>query len=400
MHINPDAIEKQIQTKEMPGISKCLLICLIVPLSSLSQEKEKWVDSPKEQWPQMALINIVQFKNGDSYIHPSFTYAGTGFLINNGKDTLAGTAKHVIWIAKNKKSKTIKLNEELTKWIMRPKGNLTDSVLVDRLLNEDSTEILEGEGSTILERDWLIFSVKYSSPNIYPLKPRYTTVKPGEKIYILSCSYADSTHKIYEGRILQKLGMDILIERNMAEFLPGSSGSPVIDTNGYLVGVLSSGSSDSKTGKGVSVAISTEYLMNVISGKEDLNIPKKDYGELILQTVLKQGTKKAIQQYNSLANDPENYYKYNLRSANRNGLRETGEKLIRMGRIKEAVEILEFNTTVESAFYVNYNLLAKAYLAAGNKDQAIKNYRVSATKFPDKKENEAFKELETLNAFK
>ena len=384
----------------MTNTTKTLLICFILPLTCLSQKKEKWIDAPKEQWPQIALTNNVQFKNGDRYIDPSYTYAGTGFLIDNGKDTLAATAKHIIWIAKNKKSKTVHLNGELKQWTMIPKGNLTDSVLINRLLNEDSTEILEGEGSTILERDWLVFSIKHSSPAIYPLKPRYTAIQPGEKVYILSCAYNDSTAKIYEGTILRKLAMDLLIERNMKEHLPGSSGSPVIDANGYLVGVLSSSSNDNKTGKDVSVAISTEYLKNVLTRKADLNISKKDYGALILETVLNHGTKKAIQQYISLSNNPQNYYVYNLRSADKNGLLETGEKLIELRRIKEAIEILKFNAKINNGFYVNYNILAKAYLLTGNKKEAIKNYQMSTTKFADKVENEAFRELENLSVIK
>jgi tetratricopeptide (TPR) repeat protein len=379
---------------------KHLLLCLLISSSCLSQEKEEWIDSPKQSWPVIALTNNVSFKNGDSYVHPSFTYAGTGFLINNGNGILAATAKHVMWIAKNKGSRAVELNSALSKWTLRPKGNLTDSAVVDRLLNEDSSEILEGEGSSILERDWLIFSVKKFSPNIHPLKPRYTPIQPGEKVYILSCAYADSTAKVYEGKVLRKLAMDILIERNMKEFLPGSSGSPVIDTNGYLVGVISSGSSDGETGKGVSVAISTEYLLDVLSGKPGLNNPKKDYGEIIFQTVLKDGASEGIQQYKKMAKDPKNYYIYNLRSANKSGLRETGEKLLKLGRVKDAVEILEFNTKIESAFYVNYNTLARAYLAAGNKERAIKNYQTSTTKLPDQNQNEAFKELENLQRSK
>ena len=372
----------------------------LLPLTCLSQKKETWIDNPKDQWPQIALINHVQFKNGDRYIAPSFIYAGTGFLIDNGKDTLAATAKHILWVAKNKKSKSVQINSELLNWTMKPKGNTMDSATIGSLLNEDSTEILEGRGSTILERDWIVFSVKNVSPDIYPLKPRYTALNPAEKVYMLSCAYNDSTCKKYEGKVLKKLGMDILIELNMKEPLGGSSGSAVIDANGYLIGIISSYSGDSKSIKPVAVAISTEYLFNVLHKKAKLNTPKKDYGELILKTVLSRGTKQAIQQYDRLSHDPESYYIYNLRSPNRNGLRETGEKLIDLNRIKEAIEILQFNVKKHGNFYVNYNILAKAYLLAGNKTEAIKNYKISTEKYNDKEDNEAFKELERLGGNK
>ncbi|WP_044234216.1 S1 family peptidase [Haliscomenobacter hydrossis] len=370
-------------------------LCLL-PLTGLSQSKEKWIDAPKSAWPQIALINTVQFKNGDRYIDPSFTYAGTGFLIDNGRDTLAATAKHALWIAKNKKSKAVEINAELKEWVMRPKGNTRDSAIMDRLLNEDPNEVLEGRGSSVTERDWIVFSVKITSAQLYPLKPRYTPLTPGEKVYILSNAYNDATTMVYEGTVLRKLGMDILIERNMQDHKGGSSGSPVIDANGFLIGIISSSSSDSKTGKGVSVAISTEYLANVLSKKAGLNDPKKDYGELLLKTAQERNAKAVIKQYLQLVQDPQNYYSYNLRSSDRNGLRETGIKLMEMKRFQDAVEILQFNARENSNFYLNYNLLAEAQLLHGDKKGAIKSYQVSTEKYPDAVNNPAFKALEKL----
>ena len=188
----------------------------------------------------------------------------------------------------------------------------------------------------------------------------------------------------------------LLIELNIKTSIGGCSGSPVIDTSGHLIGIMSSSIGDDKASKSVIVAISTEYLYKVLNKKHSLNNPKKDYGELILKTVLSKGPKKAIKEYYRLTNDLQSYYIYNLRSADRNGLRETGEKLIELNKIKEAVEILKLNVKMHSGFYVDYNLLGKAHLLMGNKKEAIKNYQISITKFDDKEGNEAFKELEKL----
>jgi hypothetical protein len=373
-----------------------LPLFFVLPFNCFSQAPQVWMSTPKEQWPQIALANHVQFKNGDRYIDPSFDYAGTGFLIDTGKDTLAVTAKHVLWIARNRKTKAVEVNNDLNSWIMKPKGGSYDSVVIDRLINEDTTETLEGSSSTILERDWLVFSVKRASPRIVPLKPRYTAIKPGETVFIIGYSYSQTTTTIYEGKVLQMLGMDILIEQHKGHPLPGTSGSPVIDANGFLIGILSSSSTEPGSGKNVTVAISTEYLEGVLTRGKDLNTPKKDYGVLVLKTVLEKGTKKAIRQYIELTNDPKNYYIYNLWSANRNGLRETGEKLLEMKRFQNAVDILEFNVKVNPAYYRNYNLLAKALLLSGNKEKAIESYKISTTRFDDQEENEAFKELEKL----
>jgi hypothetical protein len=384
-----------------PVARYCTMIIIgfsaVVPLTSLAQGKEPWILKPRGEWPQIALTNHVQFKNGDRFIHPSFSYAGTGFLVNSGKDTLAATAKHVLWVARNKNSMMVEINDDLKEWTMKRKGDSDDVVIIDRLLNEDSTEVLHASGSTILERDWLVFSVKKTSPGIYPLKPRYTPIRHGEKVYVASCAYKDSTCVIYDGRVLKKIGMDILIQLTTTDLnLGGYSGSPVIDANGYLIGIISSNSTEGRTGKNVSVAVSTEYLYKVINGVKGYNEPKKDYGQLILDTVLKQGAKAAIRRYREIERNPDNYYTYNFRSADRNGLRETGEKLLEMKRINDAIEILKLNLQENTAFFGNYNLLARAYAMAGNKVEAIKYYQLSTTKYDDKNDNEAFKELEKL----
>ncbi|RYD77534.1 MAG: hypothetical protein EOP55_09105 [Sphingobacteriales bacterium] len=369
-----------------------LLMCF--SLAGFAQQKESWVDKPIAEWPKIALINEVQFNNGDRYVHSSFKYAGTGFLIDNGKDTLAATGKHILWIAKNKQSKATEVNAALKEWVMRPKGDAQDSTVIGELLNEDPNEVLEGKGSTVQDRDWIVFTVKKSSPNLYPLKPRYTQVKPGEKVYILSCAYDDSLCTVHKGKVYQKYGMDILIERDMKTHKGGCSGSPVIDANGYLIGIIT-GSAGSKAGD-VSVAISNEYLKDVLDKKPGLNEPKKDYGELVYNTVINYGVGAATKLYQKLVKDPQNYYIYNLRSPNRNGLRETAEKLLAENLNEDAVAILKFNIKMNLKFYENYNLLGKAELAAGNKAGAITAYKKSV-KSNDSKDNEAYAALEKLD---
>jgi len=190
--------------------------------------------------------------------------------------------------------------------------------------------------------------------------------------------------------------MDILIERNMQEHKGGSSGSPVIDANGFLIGIVSSSSTDNKSGKGVTVAVSTEYLANVLSKKTNLNAPKMDYGALLLKTVEEKKAKDAISQYLHLIQDPQSFYTYNLRSANQNGLREVGVKLMEKKRYQDAVEILQFNIKENTGYYLNFNLLAEAQVLLGDKKGAIHSYQISTQKFPNPEQNGAFKALETL----
>ena len=376
--------------------NKIILVSGLLLSSLPSNAQADWSRLPKDQWPTIALTNHVRFKNGDTYIDPSFKYAGTGFLIAYENMKYAVTAKHVLWIARRRDQRSVKINDDLAQWVMKTKVPSKDSVVVDRLLNEDPAEVLDGPASSILERDMLVFSVRTSSENILGLTPRFSAAKAGEKVFMIGNPYQSATTTTAESKVVRKLGMDILIEQNADIQYPGLSGSPVVDANGLVIGVFSSTSFDPVSGKNVIVLTSMEYFKRVLERKSDLNKPKIDYGAVILDAVLKKGVKSAISLYKKLAADPGNYYKYNLRSANRNGLLETGQKLLEMVRTQDAIAILEFNVSLNSSYFHNYNVLAKAYLQAGNKEKAIECYRRSIEKFDDKEENEAFEELKRL----
>lgn len=377
----------------MSGVFRLLLILSPFPL--FAQVKEPWVSKPAGEWPQIALTNNIVYKNGDRYIHPSFAYAGTGCLVNNGRDTLAVTAKHILLIARNKKTNAVTINKDLLLWSMKPKENVRDSVIIDKLINDDTAEIIEGSKSSIFERDMLVLSVKRSSSNVYPLKPRFSMPRNGEKVYLIGCAYADATSTVNEGTIIGKYGFDIIINFNNP-IKPGASGAPVIDANGYLIGVFSSLTTDNQVNKDVAVVISTEYLKDVLNKKPNLNEPKKDYTDMIVKTTLYSGPDAAINEYKRLTSYPQTYYYYNFRSATRNGLREAGEKLLELDQVDEAIEILKFNTEVNRNHFINYNALAKAYLRAGNKQEALRAYRNSTTIMNDPSVNDAFAELEKV----
>ncbi|MFK7922720.1 MAG: serine protease [Bacteroidia bacterium] len=225
----------------------------------------QWAQKPINEWPSIVLVNEVQYQNGDQYISPSFTYAGSGFLIDTGKDTLAVTAKHVLWIAANKEQTGVSVNEDLASWIMRSKGSRTDSVVIDKLINEDKSEILNGPESTITERDWLVFSVSSISSGLQTLKLRKDIPLKGEKVYLLGCPYSEDDCQVYESTFVRSEDNKLLVGQPAGVNLAGASGGALIDANGHLLGVISSTTQDSVSGQDCIVAISTDYLQSVLS---------------------------------------------------------------------------------------------------------------------------------------
>ena len=381
-------------TLKIPMI-KIIAILSVMPFAVFSQKKETWIEKPKEQWPTIALVNEVLYKNGDTYEDPSLReigYAGTGFLIDTGKDTLAVTAKHVLWIARNRKSNTVNINDDLEKWIMRPKSS-TNVILMDKLLNEDNKEVLVGEESTIMERDWLIFSIKKTPKEVHPLKVRYIPLKPGEKIYRISNPYQSKTTVIYESRVIRTEGTDIFMETDTTRLKPGSSGSPVIDANGYLVGIQSSAFGDPKTGKDVEIAVSTSYLQAFLQGKKGYNEPKKSVSEKLYAIIKKEGVDAAIDTFKKMNATKEDYFIYNLRIGNQE-LSRLGSKLLETGEIISAVKVFEFNVNMHPGWDA-WNDLGRGYVLLKEKDKAKEAYEKSMKLYKNEEATEALEKLKS-----
>lgn len=340
--------------------------------TTLGQQKEAWIAKPKEAWPSIAMVNEVWYQNGERYVHPSFQYAATGFLLDTGKDTLAITAKHVLWIAKMKAMKSVDFKGNLQKWLMHPKNKLADSVIVDRLINADSTEVLEGRQSSITQRDWLVFTTKYHSPNIQPLKPRFTPVKPGEKVFMFACPYKESTCVVYQGKVIESTGNRLYITSDTTQQVGGASGSPIVDENGFLIGILGGSSVNRFTGEPAFYGISTHYLEKVLLQEKPLNVPLISIGDYLLPIIEQQGIRKAVIHFQELYHQPKSHFTYDFSSEQLNKL---GDLLMKSNQVKEAIKIYDASLSTFKWNYNTYNSVGKAYIQLGKKKLAQQAYR-------------------------
>ncbi|HAK76086.1 MAG TPA: hypothetical protein DCR35_04490 [Runella sp.] len=348
----------------------------------LAQSKAPWMNRPQNQWPSVALINEVWYKNGEQYVHPSFQYAATGFLIDTGKDTLAVTAKHVLWIAKMKNMHTVALKDNLQKWLMHPKNNLADSVVIASLLNTDTTEILEGKHSSITQRDWLVFSTKYVSPNLQPLKPRYSPVIKGETTYIFACPYKEKGCVIYEGRVIETTGNRILISTDTTQQVGGASGSPIVDKNGQLIGILGGSSTNRLTGQPAFYGLSTRYLQKVLKKAPNLNQPLLPIDEHLRPLLAKESIEATVNHFYRLYRNDQAHFSYDFSSEQLNKL---GNELVNSQQLNEAVRIYQLSLEVFPWSFTTYNLLGMAYEKSGKKAQARQAFEQSLQLNPTNK---------------
>jgi hypothetical protein len=192
------------------------------------------MEKPQSEWPQITMINQIEYTDKN---HP---VAGCAFLLDTGDEILAATAKHVLIYFKSEAMKSVSFGETLKRWKMFPKNNPEDVVVVDRLINEDPEEPLEDIPS---ERDWLLFTIKERSENIQSLKFRSRPMKEGEMVYIIGWRYTDKDcpQVVYEGNFVRsEEGSFLITTKELTDnTTPGLSGSPVIDSKGYLLGLMS-----------------------------------------------------------------------------------------------------------------------------------------------------------------
>jgi hypothetical protein len=219
---------------------------------------ERWIDKPKEQWPQISMINSIRYTDKD------FPVAGCGCLLDTGDEIYAVTAKHVLLYFKSKKMDSVHFKGTLKSWKMFPKNNPKDIVVLDKLVNEDKNELLPD--LIPAAQDWLVFTVKERSKNIQPLKFRKEPLHSGERIYIVGWRYTDKncTQRIYEGKFVRMDKGSFLVSAPVLadNTMPGLSGCPVIDSNGNLIGILVQ-----KAGK-LQRPSSIEYPMKILKSRK------------------------------------------------------------------------------------------------------------------------------------
>lgn len=224
--------------KILLAFSFILINIIVLSSTSCNNDNETNKENPKNQtesiFPQITMINQIQYT--DKY-HP---IGGCGFLLDIGNDTLAVTAKHVIKFFKSEKMETVSFDNTLVEWKMFPKNRPDDIVITDQLLNEDTLESLKIIPAA---KDWLLFSIKEKSEDIHPVKFRTSPIEEGEPVYIIGWRYTDKDcpQVIYEGNYLRAEEGTILIStKDLSDnTMPGLSGSPVVDKQGDLIGIMS-----------------------------------------------------------------------------------------------------------------------------------------------------------------
>ncbi len=220
-------------------INHLLLFIFLLFFSSCSNKetpviKEPWIEKPVSEWPELVMTNSVEFAD------TTYKNIGNAFLIDTGSDTLAVTCKHIFMLFRAETNNKIDLNDNFRSWNIYPKGKVEKSLTMGSLINKNSNEET-GEFNTLKSRDWIIFRLD-EKLNFTPLKIRTKPVSEGEIVYTLGWAFEQNTENpsLLKMQVFKNLGVYFYINTLTQNVDPaGRSGSPVIDKNGYLVGIVS-----------------------------------------------------------------------------------------------------------------------------------------------------------------
>lgn len=95
-------------------------------------------------------------------------------------------------------------------------------------------------------------------------------------------------------------------------------------------------------------------------------------GALVYETTQKDGLEVALQQYKDARQKQADAFQFSPGQLNL-----VGYKLLQHSKVKEALEVFKLNAEVYPEQSFVYDSLGDAYLANGDKEQAVKNFKKS-----------------------
>jgi hypothetical protein len=136
---------------------------------------------------------------------------------------------------------------------------------VDNAINENKSDSLNWKRFNY--NDWLVFSIKENNSKVTPLEIRSRELIYGEPLYVVGWTYKDNDgeQRIYRYSYIGPNGSHFNMKLvDAPEDGKGLSGSPVIDSDGFLVGIISYSYFDPETRTKVSSPCSITGLMDIL----------------------------------------------------------------------------------------------------------------------------------------
>ncbi len=195
-----------------------------------SATPEPWAAKSHSEWPQLVLTNDAQFNE-----HSALQGASAFLVRTDDGRVLAATALHLVGAAGGVEPEIAiaDLDRAIRRWTMFP-----------RTLRDRAVEVggIAADDLDAPNLDWLILAIKNqpSSLPATPLKIRSEPAQIGEEVLLVGCPYSERrcVQNVYTGKVTARRADRFRYDIAPPVDIHGFSGAPVVDRNGYLVGVM------------------------------------------------------------------------------------------------------------------------------------------------------------------
>jgi hypothetical protein len=195
-------------------------------------EPAKWATSAPTKWPQMSVANSAEFKG-----HTPLAAGNAFFVRTKQGQIVAGTARHLLGFAGGVMPdlKVADLDASIVNWELAPHGATNKPAHVRGLHGP-------AQNYGIVHDVLLLQLAPEDTANLpaEPLSPRLTVPRKDEVIYLVGTGLGSTAQQIHRAKVIEADGLTINAELDKPIDLIGYSGSPIIDQNGCLIGVLTS----------------------------------------------------------------------------------------------------------------------------------------------------------------
>lgn len=201
----------------------------------IAMPAEKWASARPAEWPTVVLTNQAVFANSNPI-------GGSGaFLVQRADGSVLGvTAAHLLASVGGGTNPITRnsFNSQIKSWSLSAPGGQEKALVFNAL---------HGAPETYGSMDLLVLegSAKDAPAPAIPLRLQPGLLKAGDSVYIAAPDLEAATHqRIVPCRVVfgGALVVDELIVEPLAKIEPrGISGSPVLDANGHLRGVVTGG---------------------------------------------------------------------------------------------------------------------------------------------------------------
>jgi CubicO group peptidase (beta-lactamase class C family) len=201
---------------------------------------------------------------------------------------------------------------------------------------------------------------------------------------------------LYSDRLLTAQSKELMYKPNLSNYAYGwiianaKAGSETVPTIGHGGGINGFNTLIMRypaqknlivlldnTSQGASLDKLSKSLMGILYG-QPYDLPKMSVAETLLKTAEEKGIDATIAQYRDLKAHQANVYDFGEPELN-----QLGYRLLQGKKVKEAIEIFKLNVEAYPTSFNTYDSLGEAYMASGNKDLAIQNYKKSVELNPE-----------------